>query len=141
MIVYTNDRDGNPKLFNLNRNSNGEWLNNNNGNLDNKWNGNNRFVFLSRKLFHFSLNKFGEFCFISCPFQPPSILPISSNGLDKCIYFLSSSDFVSQSIIKSIFIVSNFCIASRTQGCFSVLSKKVAMDMASIISINKLSIF
>lgn len=57
---------------------------------------------------------FGEFCFISCPFQPPSILPISSIFVDKAIYFLSVKDLVSQSINKNTFSVSIFCIALFT---------------------------
>jgi hypothetical protein len=42
------DRDGNPRLFNCNRNGAESWLNNNNGRDDNEWNWNNRF-FLVRK--------------------------------------------------------------------------------------------
>lgn len=88
----------------------------------------------------------GEFLFWArdfeiCPFQPPSILPISSKGSDKWMYFLLSNDFVSQRIRIKTLIVSSLRIASLTQGCFSLLSKNVAIEMASIISINKLSIF
>lgn len=87
------------------------------------------------------LSYLGEFCFVSCPFHPPSILPISSIFSPRWIYFLLSSDFVSHSISNRTLIVSNLRIASLTQGCFSVLSKNVAIAIASIISINKLSIF
>ena len=48
-ITYNTDADGDPKLFNVNRNDSEPYLGNNNGNLDNRWNGNNRFVFRSRK--------------------------------------------------------------------------------------------
>ena len=95
-----------------------------------------------RKFFHFSLAfTAGEFCFWSCPFQPPSIFPISSIFTDRAIYFLSSIDFASHSTIKSIFKVSIFLIANRTHGLFSSRDKKVAVEIASIISINKISIF
>lgn len=91
------------------------------------------FSFLS----HYVL---GEFCFVSCPFQPPSILPTSSSGAERAIYFLSSSDFVSHKIISKIFTVSVFLIASRTYGCFSSRFRNPASEIDSIISINKISI-
>jgi hypothetical protein len=37
--------------------------------------------------------------FVSWPYQPPAIRPISSSGTDKAIYFLLSIAFVSQSIV------------------------------------------
>ncbi len=82
----------------------------------------------------------GEFCFISCPSQPPSIRPISSSGSERAIYFLLSSDFVSQRIIKRTLSVSVFLVAIRTYGCFSVRGRKPAAAIASIISMNKTSI-
>ncbi|GEM_PF-2984253 len=63
---------------------------------------------------HFSPALAGEFCFVSWPYQPPSILPISSTLTDKAIYLLLSRDLVSQSIIKNIFSVSTFLIDNRT---------------------------
>ncbi len=62
-------------------------------------------------------------CLKICPFQPPSILPISSRGKDRAIYFLLSSDLVSQSTKSNILSVSVFLIANLTQGCFSPLPK------------------
>lgn len=56
----------------------------------------------------------GEFCFVSCPFQPPSIFPISSNCRDRAIYFLLSIDLVSQRTIKRSLNVSSFLIAILT---------------------------
>lgn len=53
-ITYNTDADGDPKLFNVNRNDSEPWLNNNNGHMDNRWNANNRFVFRSSILFRFS---------------------------------------------------------------------------------------
>ena len=42
------DRGGYLRLFNCNRNGSESWLNNNNGNDDNKWNDNNRFFFVRK---------------------------------------------------------------------------------------------
>ena len=83
----------------------------------------------------------GEFCFVSCPLQPPSILPISSNFTDRTAYLLSSRDFVSHSTISSMQRVFIFRIASLTQGIFSSFDKKLAIEIASIISTNRPSIF
>ena len=93
-----------------------------------------------RNSLHFSPAFAGEFCFASWPFQPPSILPVSSSFTDRAIYFLLSRDFVSQIIIKSIFNKSIFLIARRTQGSFSSRDEKPAVAMASIISTKTLSI-
>ncbi len=91
---------------------NGDRWNWNYNYLDNDWNDNNpaacATIFISPR------HHVGEFCFVSCPFQPPSIFPISSSGSDSARYFLLSIDFVSQTIIKRIFIVSSFLIAKRT---------------------------
>jgi len=42
------DRDGNPTLFSVGRNSDGEWLDNSHGRLAIKWDSDSRFVFRSR---------------------------------------------------------------------------------------------
>ena len=54
--LYITDSDGNLNVFNVKRNDDGKlWLNANNGNPDNVWNGNNRWVFLRpRNSLHFS---------------------------------------------------------------------------------------
>lgn len=65
-----------------------------------------------------------EFCFISCPFQSPSIRPISLIFSEIVKYFLVSSDFVSQRISRKILIASFFLIASLIYGCFSLSTKK-----------------
>ncbi len=93
-----------------------------------------------RNLLHFSLPFGGEFCFESCPLQPPSIFPISVVLNESAMYFLSSRDLVSHKIIKSIFKVSVFRIAKATQGLFSSRDKKLAIAIPSMISTNKLSI-
>ncbi len=128
------DSDGNLKVFSVERDDNGLWLNSNYDNPDNVWNGSNRWVFVRGNSLHFSPVFAGEFCFPSWPFQPPSILPISSIFIEKEIYFLLSSDFVSQSIIKNSLSVSTFLIARRTYGCFSSRARKLAVAIASIIS-------
>ncbi len=44
-ISYETDSDGNLKVFNVERNDDGLWLNSNYANPDNKYNGDNRWVF------------------------------------------------------------------------------------------------
>jgi hypothetical protein len=39
------DRDGNPNVFNLERNEDGLWLNNNWANPESRWNPDNEFIF------------------------------------------------------------------------------------------------
>jgi hypothetical protein len=56
------------------------------------------------------------------------------------MYFLLSSDFVSESTDSNTLSASTFRMASRTYGCFSVRGKKLAIDIDSIISTNKVSI-
>lgn len=92
------------------------------------------FLFLS----HIYL--LGEFCFISCPRQPPSILPTSWSFFDKAIYFLLSSDCVSQRMSERILIVSSFLMASWTYGSFLSFERKAALAIASIVSIKSESI-
>jgi len=125
VAVLYEDTDG--------RNLNLNWF-------DNDWNDNCRFGAV-RKSLHFSPNYLGEFCFVSCPFHPPSIFPISSIFSERKAYFLVSNDFVSHKIIRNILSVSFFLIANLTQGCFSWGDKKLAIAIASIISVNNLSIF
>lgn len=92
-----------------------------------------------RNFLHFSPVFAGEFCLVSCPFHPPSILPASSNFTERAMYFLSSKDLVSQSTKRSTRKVSAFLIARRTYGCFSVGERKLAADIASITSTNNVS--
>ena len=47
--AYIIDRDGNPNVFNLNRNDDDLWLNTNNAKPANRWNADNKFVFRTRK--------------------------------------------------------------------------------------------
>ncbi len=56
------DSNGNLNVFNVEHDNDERWLNGNNGNPDNFWNGNNRFVFVRRKSLHFSPTFMGEFC-------------------------------------------------------------------------------
>ena len=106
--------------------------------LDNNWNANNPA--LRRNSFHFSLDfRSGEFCFISCPCQPPSCLPAIASGSDNAVYFLVSNALISQSIYKRNFNVSSEIMAFLTNGCFSCFSKKLATKMLSIVCIKYLS--
>jgi len=95
---------------------------------------------LFSQISHFSPIYFGEF-FCICPLHPPSIFPISSSFIERLMYFLLSKDFVSQRIIRSTFNVSNFLIEKLIQGNFSVLLRKLAIDIPSIISTKSESIF
>ena len=56
-ILYTIDLDGNRKLFNVNRNDDGkQYLNGNNGNPDNVWDADARFVFRRRNSLSFFIS-------------------------------------------------------------------------------------
>lgn len=83
----------------------------------------------------------GEFCFVSWPFQPPSIRPISLSLSDKAKYFLLSSDLVSHGIKRNTLIVSVFLIAILMTSCFSSRTRKEELEMASIVSDSRLSTF
>ena len=48
---YIADRNGNPNVFNLERNDDGLWLNKNWAKPDNRWNPNNEFAFRLRNSF------------------------------------------------------------------------------------------
>ena len=102
----------------------------------------------SRNSLHFSPSfLLGEFWlfrvwlrdFISCPFQPPIILPMIVTFSEMAMYCLSLSDPASQSTMRSILIVSTLRIARRTYGSLSSGAKKLAVAVASIASTNKLS--
>ena len=93
------------------------------------------FLFLSHNYL------LGEFYFVSWPFHPPSILPISFKGKDRAVYFLLSKLLVSHITSNKILMVSTFRIASRSQGCFSALPKKLAIATASMVSIKSESTF
>lgn len=138
MFLYISD--GDPNLLSVNRNDNGRWLNAYYDNLGNGWSRENGFAFVSSQLLSFS-PYLGEFCFDIFPYHPPSIFPMLSSFSDKAIYFLLSNVFVSQSTISKIFNVSNFRIARRIYGAFSLRFKKLAKEIISITSIKYLSIF
>ena len=62
--LYITDSDGNLNIFKVDYDNDDRWLNGNNGNPDNFWNGNNRFVFVQpRKSLQSSPCFPGEFCF------------------------------------------------------------------------------
>lgn len=87
------------------------------------------------------LPHFGGGVFLNFPNQPPNILPISSKGSDKDMYFLSSNDPASQIIISKTFTVSIFLIANLMHGDLLSFGKNTAVLTASIASTNKSSIF
>lgn len=133
--------DGNPNLLNANRNDNGQWLNTYYDKPDNKWNRDNSFAFAAQLSSFLLYYLVGEFCFVSWPFQPPSIRPISLSFSDKARYFLSSSDLVSHKIKRNTLLVSVFLIAILMKGSFSSRIRKEALEIASMISDSRLSIF
>lgn len=94
-----------------------------------------------RNSLHFSSAFAGEFCFCTCPCHPPSMRPTSSSLPEIAIYFLLSSDFVSQSIRRKIFKVSSFRMATLKYGSFSCFDVKPAVAVISISSTNSPSIF
>ncbi|MFA4890608.1 MAG: hypothetical protein WC587_03210, partial [Candidatus Paceibacterota bacterium] len=51
--LYITDSDGNLNVFETERNSDGLWLNGNNGNPDNRWNADNQWVFSRGKSLYF----------------------------------------------------------------------------------------
>jgi len=65
-VPYTTDSDGNPSVFNVERNDDDLWLNNNIAHPTNKWNPKNEFVFRLRKYSPFRAIKCG-FSFRDCP--------------------------------------------------------------------------
>lgn len=99
-MSYITGRNGNPNVFNLKRNENGLWLNDNWANPDNKWNSENEVVFSLRKycLFRAYLARF-FMCGLSKLFlQPHSILPISSNLTAISSYCLFEINLPSQAV-------------------------------------------
>lgn len=140
---HATDQGGDLNVFSVEHNEDELWLNDNNGQPDNQWNSDNRFVFVRRNYPRFSPDKCsflsGEFCFCNCPIQPPSILPTSSSGADNVAYLPVSSDFVSQRTISSTFKVSVLRIASRTYGGLSSFERKLAALIASMISMKIIS--
>lgn len=62
--IYETDSDGNPNVFNVNRNDDGKsWLNNNWAKPTNKWNSDNEVVFRLRKSFLSALLQVAVFLF------------------------------------------------------------------------------
>ena len=54
--AYKTDRNGNPNVFNLKRNEDGLWLEDNWAKPENRWNPDNEFVFRLRKCFLSAVN-------------------------------------------------------------------------------------
>ena len=69
--LYKTDSNGNPNVFNVEHNSDDRWLNANNGNANNFWNPENRWVFVRRKSFCFSPRFLsGRVLFLDLPHPP-----------------------------------------------------------------------
>jgi len=82
--------DGDPNLLGTNRKD--YTLNAYYDRPSDNWNSDNGFAFALPQLSLFLSYFLGEFCFISCPCQPPSILPTSSIFRERAMYFLSLRD-------------------------------------------------
>ena len=66
------DPDGNPNVFNVERNDDGSWLNNNFAKPDNKWNPKNKFVFRLRNCFFSAVFFEGTAVFLLVEIIPPT---------------------------------------------------------------------
>mgnify|MGYP001570051067 CR=1 FL=1 len=140
--THNPDADGNPNVFELERNDDGKlWLNNDWTKPDNRWNLDNRLSFRLRYFLPFSPRSGGAEFLVSCPCHPPSILPISSMGTDSEAYFLVSNDLLSQRTSSRSFIVSNLRIAIRRYGSFSCFGKNAAAETISMTSTKSMSTF
>ncbi len=54
-VLHNTDSDGNLRVFNVERNDDGRWLNNNYGNPDNEFNPDNQLLFVPRNSLCFHL--------------------------------------------------------------------------------------
>jgi hypothetical protein len=81
------DSDGNPNVFNVERNDDGSWLNNNWAKPDKKWNPNNKFVFRLRNCF-FSVVLLKS----AAVFLPVEIIPPTSKNFPNLLQL--ESDFL-----------------------------------------------
>ena len=82
---YGTDSDDDLKVFNIEHDDNGQWLNSNNGHPNTLYNPDNQFVcVLPRNYPRFSPPAAESFC--SCFNQPPSCLPSSSSCLEIIAY-------------------------------------------------------
>ena len=88
------DSHGDPYLLVASRHGDGRWLHTSYAYSDYSWNSPYGFAFAVSQLSLFLFYFLGEFCFSSCPSQPPSILPTSFSFKDRVIYFLLSNDLV-----------------------------------------------
>lgn len=141
--LYIRDSDGDLKVFNVECNDSRLWLNSNYGNPDNFWNADNQWAFVRPR---------NSLC-LPCPAycgtgfyltdfsHPPSILPISSNFSESIIYFLLSSDFISQATCRKNFNKSNLKEARFRDINFSALFEYSPPIINSVVSKNKQSIF
>ena len=136
-MPYGTDANGNPNVFNVERNADGAWLNANNAHPDNRWNSNNRFAFAMPRKLHPSV--FPRGLFFSCLIHPPSCLPIVPSCTDKLEYLLLSRAFISQAKRSRNFKESSFvempCMADSLS-----LAKKVTENKDSNISTANVSI-
>lgn len=122
--------DGNHRVPNVNRNSDGDW-NFNLGNFENDWDSDNCLVCFCDSFdfsHYFVVRVFSWRLF----FHPPSIRPTSSNWRMILPYKVWLSTLCSQAICRKNFKRSALPIACDTRESFSNLSyAKVALKMSS----------
>lgn len=106
ILAAFNRSDDDERNVNVNRN-------------DNDWNDNWWFAGLRNSLrfspasVYFLKTEAGEFCFLSWPYHPPSILPISRRGVEIATYLFLSKASISHAICRKIFRVSSLTIDLR----------------------------
>src|SRR3989344_3857926 len=96
-MPHNTDRNSNSNVFNLERNEDGLWLNNNWANPDNHWDPGDQCVFSLRKFYLFPAPG-GVFLLLLSKlfFQPQNILPASSNFSAVSSYCLWEINLPSQ---------------------------------------------
>src|SRR3989338_6053166 len=105
---------------------------------DNDWNDNWWFAGVRNSLYFSALKR--SFHLIDL-IHPPSIFPTSFNFSERFIYFLLSSDFISQATCRKNLRISNLTEALLRKISFSVFSEYPAFTIFSITSKKRSSIF
>lgn len=106
--------------------------------FENDWNDNWRFAAVRNSLY-FPAAVGGVFSDLDRrdPIQPPSIRPISSKCSERIMYFLLSTDFISQEICKKNFNSSSLAFAFLKKGNFCSRVSRLAMKIFSVVSTNR----
>jgi len=141
MALHTvTDSDGDLKVFNIEHDDNGQWLNSNNGNPNTLYNPDNQFVcVIPRNYPCFSPSSAESFC--NCFNQPPSCLPSTNSCLESMAYWVLLMTCISQASRSKNFKESSFLETSLMIDIFSTPFKNMAENNNSDISIASVSIW